>query len=104
MLFVQVGKQQKEKLSETAVHRGSSKWLFLKTFLKYCQENNCVGSPFNKVAGLKVFILLKEKTPTQLLSCEYCGILKKFFVEHLTALGTTLIFFLFLVPLLCFPS
>ena len=47
ILFAQVGKQLKrKKLSETAVHRCSSKELFLKIFLKYCQENNCVGVSF----------------------------------------------------------
>ena len=39
---------------------------------------------FNKLAGLKVCILIKKETPMQMLFCEYCEIFKdKFFIEHL---------------------
>ena len=50
----------------------------------------CVGFFFsNKVAGLH---FIKTETPTQVLSCEFCGIFKNtFFTEHLqaTAFGYT---------------
>ena len=105
MLFVQVGKQYKMKNSEKQPLQMFSKELFLKIFPKYCQENTCVGVFLNKVASLKVCIFIEKETPTQLFSCKYCEILKNSsFLEHLTTLGKNLIFFIFLVPLLCFPT
>ena len=74
-------------------------------FLNIVKETPVLKFPFNKVAGLKVCIFIKKETPTHLFSCEYCEILKKrFFTERLTSLGTKLVFFIFLVSLLCFPS
>ena len=51
---------------------------------------------FAKVAGLKVCDLLKNKTSTQVFSCEYCEIFKNIhFEEHLrtAASGTLCLFY-----------
>ena len=43
-------------------------------------------SHFNKVASLYLAISLKERTPTQMFSGEFCEIIKRpFFTEHLQA-------------------
>ena len=39
--------------------------------------NTCVESLFNKVAELKTCNFIKNKTPTQVFSCEYGEIFKK---------------------------
>ena len=106
MLFVQVGKQHKRKNSQkqlfTDVLQNSCSERF---FLNIVKKTTVLESPFNKVAGLKVCIFIKKQTPTQLFSCQYCEILNNsFFIEHLRTLGTKLIFFIFLVSLLCFSS
>ena len=40
-------------------------------------------SHINKVTGLYTAISLKERTPTQVFSGEFCEILETFFTEHL---------------------
>ena len=81
MLFVQIGKQLKRKNSQkqpfTDVLQNSCSWKF---FLNIVKETTVLESPFNKVAGLKVYIFIKKKIPTQLFSCEYCEILKNSFL------------------------
>ena len=42
-----------------------------------------LASHINKVTGLNTAILLKERTPTQVFSGEFCEIRKTFFTEHL---------------------
>ena len=46
---------------------------------QYSKENTCVRVSFNKVASFRPATSLK-KTPTQVLSCEYCEIFKKSFL------------------------
>ena len=70
------------KLSEAAVHRSSSKLVFLK-ISQYLQETPVLESLFYKAAGLKVCIFIKKEIPTQVFSCEYCEIFKSsFLMEH----------------------
>ena len=71
-------------------------------------------SLFNKAGGLKTCIFIKKEIPTQVFSCEYCGIFKNsFLLEHSlfiillcddrilwTSLGARLTCFMFLVLLL----
>ena len=69
MLFVQVEKQHKRKNSQKQpftdfLQNSCSENLFLNNVKK----TTVVESPFNKVAGLKVCIFIKKKTPTQLFS------------------------------------
>ena len=79
LLFVQVGKQhrrknsQKQPFTHVLQNSCSSKFFFVK-------KTAVLESPFNKVAGLKVSIFIKKKTPTQLFFCEYCEILKNSFL------------------------
>ena len=55
----------------------------LKNFAIFTGKYLC-RSFFNKVAGLKACIFIKEETTTQAFSCEYCEIFKNsFFIEHL---------------------
>ena len=49
-------------------------------------------SVFNEVAGLQLQVCLKE-TPTQVLSCEICEVLKNtFFTEHLFTVTASVYF------------
>ena len=78
-------------------------------------------SPFDKVVGLllKDIFINKDIPPRQVFSCQYCEIYRTIFLKDTfcslyfskilsddtilwTSLGTKLIFFIFLVPLLCF--
>ena len=56
--------------------------MFLKIAVQENKETPVLESPFNKVAGLKVCIFVKEETPTQLFSYEYCEILKNSFFNR----------------------
>ena len=53
--------------------------MLLKIAVQENKKTPVLESPFNKVAGLKVCIFVKEETPTQLFSYEYCEILKNSF-------------------------
>ena len=55
-------------------------------FEKFTQENTCARSHFNKVAGLYPAASLKERTPTQVLSSEFCEILKAPFLQSFSRL------------------
>ena len=105
------------KISEAAVHRCSSKWVFLK--ISQCSQKTPVfESLFNKTGALKDCIFVKKEISTKVFSCECCETIKdSFFVEHFlfitlshddrilwTSLGKKLTCFIFLVLLLCFLS
>ena len=78
-------------------------------------------SPFDKVVGLllKDILINKDIPPRQVFSCQYCEIYRTIFLKNTfcsiyfskilsddrilwTSLGIKLIFFIFLVPLVCF--
>ena len=65
---------------QTAIHRSFSKQVFLK-ISQYSQENTCFG-----VTGLKVFILIKKETPTQVFSCECWILLRTSFLQSACSL------------------
>ena len=107
-LFIQ--EKVQVKISEAAVHRCSSKQVFLK--ISQCSQKTPVfESLFNKAGALKAYIFIKKEIPTQVFSCQYCKIFKNsFLVEHFlfiillrdagilwASLGTKLTCFIFLV-------
>ena len=78
-------------------------------------------SPFDKVVGLllKDIFINKDIAPRQVFSCQYCEIYRTIYLKNTfcslyfskilsddrilwTSLETKLIFFIFLVPLVCF--
>ena len=70
----------------------------LKNFAKFKGELLCQSLLFEKVAGLRPYFFIKNGTPAQVFSCEFCKTSKNtFFTEHLwwlllwTDLGLTLI-------------
>ena len=69
--------------------RSHWRWSVKKVFLKLSrnsQANTCQSLFFNKVAewGLQTEASFEKETPRQVLSCEFCEILKKIFLtEHL---------------------
>ena len=70
----------------------------LKNFAKFKGELLCQSLLFEKVAGLRPYLFIKNGTPAQVFSCEFCKTSKNtFFTEHLwwlllwTDLGLTLI-------------
>ena len=72
------------KLSEVAVHKCSSKSVFLK-ISQYSQKTPVFESLFNKAAGLKACNFIKKEIPSQVFSCEYWEIFKNnFFVWTLS--------------------
>ena len=70
MLFVHVGKHSNSR-SQMFVNTGVLKSFTMLEFL------------FNKVAGLKAYIIIKKETPTQVYSCEYCKTFKSSFFRTL---------------------
>ena len=67
--------------------RCSIKKLSLKISQISLEKTHIFESLFNKVVGLKVCSFIKQETPPQLFSCEYCKILKnRFCRKHLWCL------------------
>ena len=109
------------KLSEAAVHRCSSKLVFLK-ISQYLQENSCVGvSFFIKLQAWRSAFLLKKRFQHRCFPVNIAKFLRAAFLRNnfcslyfseilcderilWTSLGTKLAFFIFLVLLLCFLS
>ena len=58
----------------------------LKNFAKFTGEHLCRNLFFNKIAGLRHVILIKEENSTQMFSCEFWEI----FTEHLRATASDL--------------
>ena len=98
--------KNENKIKGKTLRNSCSQMFFKKVFLNIVKQTLVLESPFNKVAGLKVWwIFIKRETPIKWFSCEYCKISKNIFsIARFTTLGTKVILFIFLVSLLCFHS
>ena len=68
--------------SEAVARRCSVKKVALGNFTKFIGKHLCQSLFFNKVAGLRLAILLKKESLAQVIPCEFCKISKNTFFHR----------------------